>query len=105
MVMVCMLDENDEDGKIIVFFVIFDMFGFEVFEEWMEKIGICGMVIGCFKFIDMFVFKENIFGLVGKGFCVVFMVFDFGCIIFGVSCIGVVKLCLECMVYCVNMWW
>ncbi len=88
-------DPRDPDGKITAFLVTPEMPGFEVVEARMPKCGIRGTATARLAFHDMFVPRENVLGLVGKGLKVALTVLDFGRTTFGASCTGAAKVCLD----------
>jgi len=88
-------DPKDEEGKITAFLVTPDMPGFEITEARMPKCGIRGTATGRLAFKDMYVPRENVLGVVGKGLRQALTVLDFGRTTFGASCTGAAKYCLQ----------
>lgn len=87
-------DPKDPDGKITAFLVTPDMPGFEIVTPRMEKCGIRGTATGRFDLKDVFVPKENVLGMVGKGLKLALTVLDFGRTTFGATCTGAAKFCM-----------
>jgi acyl-CoA dehydrogenase family member 9 len=86
---------GSNETKITAFVVTPDMPGFEVLEARMPKCGVRGTATARLAFRDMFVPKENILGVLGKGLRVALTVLDFGRTTFGASCTGAAKFCVE----------
>jgi acyl-CoA dehydrogenase family member 9 len=85
---------GSKETKITAFIVTPDMPGFEVVEARMPKCGVRGTATARLAFHDMFVPRENVLGMLGKGLKVALTVLDFGRTTFGATCTGAAKFCM-----------
>ena len=86
---------GSDKTAVTAFLVTPDMWGFEMLEPRMPKMGIRGTATGRFALREVRVPKENILGPLGKGLRVALTVLDFGRTTFGACCTGSAKTCLR----------